>query len=112
MRWKGSSLESTKRALPDATSDVQKWACERWRDESGAVLKEVYSRFAPIKPRCKALFVISGLDTDVPPEQQAQWATEWGAPTLEYPTMSHVGPLLGTSARNVAGDVADWADGL
>lgn len=111
IRWAGSSLESTVRALPDATPEVQRWACARWRDESGAVMREIRAGFNAVQPRCPALFVISGADTDVPAEQQAKWARAWSAPTLEYDDMSHVGPLLGASAHAVAHDVEAWLVG-
>jgi pimeloyl-ACP methyl ester carboxylesterase len=110
LRWKGISLESTARALPDSTADVQRWACERWRDESGRVMRELQRGYVAERPRCPTLFVVSMEDRDVPPAQQLAWAAAWNADTLTYRGMSHVGPLLGTAAADVARDVVDWLD--
>ena len=110
LRWAGSSLERTAAALHDSTPEIQRWACERWRDESGAVMRELYSGYTVDRPRCPVLFVVSLSDRDVPPEQQLEWAAAWGAETLTYSSMSHVGPLLGTLAPEVASAVAQWLE--
>ena len=110
LRWAGSSLESTASSLYDSTPEVQRWACERWRDESGAVMRELYSGYAARRPSCPTLFVVSLDDQDVPPDQQLEWAAAWEASTLTYPGMSHVGPLLGTAASDVARAVAEWVE--
>ena len=110
LRWAGSSLESTASSLYDSTPEVQRWACERWRDESGAVMRELYSGYTARRPSCPTLFVVSLADQDVPPDQQLAWAAAWEASTLTYPGMSHVGPLLGTAAPEVARSVAEWVE--
>ena len=110
LRWAGSSLERTARAMPDATPEVQRWACARWRDESGAVMRALRGGYEASKPDCRCLFVISAEDTDVPPAEQRAWAAAWGADTLELPGASHVGPLLGRAAPEVARRVVGWLD--
>ena len=110
LRWAGSSLERTVRAMPDATPDVQKWACARWRDESGAVMRSLRGGYEASKPECRCLFVISAEDTDVPPAEQQAWAAAWDASALELHGASHVGPLLGRAAPKVARSVVDWLD--
>tara|TARA_B100000795_G_scaffold151311_1_gene113361 strand:- start:110 stop:490 length:381 start_codon:yes stop_codon:yes gene_type:complete len=110
LRWAGSSLERTARAMPDATPEVQRWACAQWRDESGAVMRALRGGYEASKPDCRCLFVISAEDTDVPPAEQRAWAAAWGADTLELPGASHVGPLLGRAAPEVARRVVGWLD--
>ena len=108
LRWAGSSLERTARAMPDATPEVQRWACAQWRDESGAVMRALRGGYEASKPDCRCLFVISAEDTDVPPAEQRAWAAAWGAAALELPGASHVGPLFGRAAPEVARRVVGW----
>lgn len=109
MRWAGSSFERTAAAMPDSTAQVQQWAASRWRDESGCVLRELRSGYDQSQPKCRTLFVVGRADRDVPAEQQLAWAASWdNSSTLIYSKMSHVGPLLGTKARQVAQDVENW----
>jgi pimeloyl-ACP methyl ester carboxylesterase len=110
LRWAGSSLGRTVRAMPDSTPDVQRWACSRWRDEAGGVMRELRGGYAARQPACRTLFVISGADHDVPPAEQRAWAAAWDAATLELPAASHVGPLLGRAAPEVARGVVGWLD--
>ena len=110
LRWAGSSLERTARAMPDATPEVQRWACAQWRDESGAVMRALRGGYEAGKPDCRCLFVISAEDTDVPPAEQRAWAAAWGAAALELPGASHVGPLLGRAAPGVARRVVGWLE--
>jgi len=111
LRWAGSSLERTEKAMPDSSPEVQRWACSRWRDESGAVMRELRGGGYEVrKPECHTLFVISGEDSDVLPDAQRAWAAAWQAATLELPAASHVGPLLGRAAPEVAERVVEWCD--
>ena len=124
LRWKGSSLESTARALPDSTPEVHRWACSRWRDESGRVLQQLRSLHsdhlhdawaniaAPASAHERLLFVIGDEDHDCPPQAQREWATAWGAAAISHPGMSHCGPLLGVAAPGVADEVATWLNGV
>ena len=73
-------------------------------------MRELYSGYAARRPSCPTLFVVSLDDQDVPPDQQLEWAAAWEASTLTYPGMSHVGPLLGTAASDVAHAVAEWVE--
>ena len=108
LEWSGSSLESTARALYDSSPAVQRWACQRWRDESGSVMRGLYGGYDAPRPDCPILFVISLDDRDVPSDQQRAWAAAWGADTLTYPEMSHCGPLLGMRAPEVAKEIVAW----
>ncbi|KRD34420.1 hypothetical protein ASE35_12020 [Lysobacter sp. Root916] len=101
-------LASTRRALPDADEATALYAYRRWRDESGAVLRAAQDGIAAVAPSCASLLVASAQDEDVPPELTAEWAAAWGADCLRAPSPSHVGPLLGRGAAELAGRVADW----
>jgi hypothetical protein len=43
VRWSNSSYESTRESLPDADEEICKYACTRWRDESGCVCIYVHA---------------------------------------------------------------------
>ncbi|SFK35199.1 alpha/beta hydrolase [Lysobacter sp. cf310] len=101
-------LASTRRALPDADEAAALYAYRRWRDESGAVLRAAQDGIAVAAPVCATLCVASAQDEDVPPELTAELAAAWGADCLQAPSPSHVGPLLGRGASELAGRVADW----
>lgn len=126
LRWKGSSLASTERALPDSTVEVQRWACSQWRDEAGAVMRALQPTTSSAagtmrssrhptwdalpSARSPVLFIIGEDDRDCPPDAQLAWAEAWEAEARLYPSMSHVGPLLGTAAPAVASHVLDWLE--
>jgi hypothetical protein len=57
------------------------------------------------KPKCPVIVVIGEADDDIPPAKSRKVAEMYGAKVLSYPKMSHVGPLLSTSAEKVAADV-------
>lgn len=101
-------LDSTRRALPDADEATVLYAYRHWRDESGAVLQAAQAGIAVVAPGCATLCVASTTDGDVPPELTAELARAWNAELLHAPSPSHVGPLLGRGAAELAGRIADW----
>ncbi len=101
-------LASTRRALADADDATALFAFRRWRDESGAVLRQAQSGVTVAVPQCPVLLVASELDEDVPAEVTAAVADAWSASLLRLPGSSHVGPLLGRNAAGVAGQVTAW----
>lgn len=101
-------LESTRRALPDVDDATALFAFRRWRDESGAVLREVYAGIAIPRPACPMLCVISSRDEDVPPALGRALAAQWEIDVLVAAGSSHVAPLLGTEATRLAAQVAAW----
>ena len=107
VRWAGAPLQETLDALPDGDRDTALWAAGRWRDESGRVLEEA-ARQGPRRPECPILAVIGGSDMDVTPERSREFAQELGADVLEYPGMSHLGPLMGRRRDEVADEVLHW----
>ncbi|MBC8141583.1 MAG: alpha/beta hydrolase [Armatimonadetes bacterium] len=110
VKWANGPIAETRAAMPDADEKAIQKAWRGWRDESGAVMNELYARVAVRKPTCPVLVVIGGKDTDISPETSrnvAAWAT---ADVFEYAGMSHVGPLLGKRGAEVAATVATWVE--
>jgi pimeloyl-ACP methyl ester carboxylesterase len=108
VRWANGPIKDTRDSMPDSDETTIQMAWKRWRDESGAVLSEITAGVHTKKPSAPLLFVISTNDTDVPPETGRALAREYKADHFEYAGMSHVGPLLGRRAPEVAQTVLDW----
>jgi pimeloyl-ACP methyl ester carboxylesterase len=102
------SIASTRRAMPDADDAACLFATERWRDESGAVLREAQDGVSIEPPNCSILIVASGADTDVAPATSAALALALHADLIRLPGASHVGPLLGQRAAATAQLVRGW----
>ncbi|NCT69003.1 MAG: alpha/beta hydrolase [Rhodanobacteraceae bacterium] len=102
------SLASTQRALPDADAAACLYAFRRWRDESGAVLDAARGGIAVARPDCATLVIASERDTDVPLAHSRALAASLAADFEALPGASHVAPLLGRIAPDVAARVADW----
>jgi pimeloyl-ACP methyl ester carboxylesterase len=101
-------LSSTRRALPDADDATALFAYRHWRDESGAVMRAAHAGVALERPACPVLCIASRLDEDVPPSLTAALALAWQADLLRAPAISHVGPLLGRHAADLAVQVLAW----
>lgn len=101
-------LAGTRRALPDADPATALYAFRRWRDESGALLRQVQAGVLLPSPSVRTLFVVSAHDEDVPPHITRAMAAATGAQVLETGSPSHVGPLLGRNAGDIATRVAHW----
>lgn len=104
---RGRSLASTRRAMPDADDAACLFAFRRWRDESGAVLRDA-ADITVAAPQCRTLVVASGCDEDCPAEASRSLAARFGGDFRLLPDASHVGPLLGRNAATVADDVWQW----
>lgn len=102
-----ASLASTRRAMPDADEAAALYALRRWRDESGAVLREACAGVAAPVPSCPRLCIATSGDADVDPQRSARFAAAVGASLVVLPG-SHVGPLLGRGAVRAAALAADW----
>jgi pimeloyl-ACP methyl ester carboxylesterase len=102
------SLDSTRRAMPDADDAARLFAFKRWRDESGAVLRAAAQGIALTSVRCPMLILASENDTDVGADASRALATHCAAEFRLLKGASHVGPLLGRSANAVAADVLGW----
>lgn len=111
--WRRNArLASTRDALRDVDEAGVVFAFRHWRDESGAVLDEAYAGIEVEKPVCTALLIASARDEDVPPEIIFAMAGEWQADRLETLASSHVGPLLGRAAPEVARQAVAWLNRL
>ena len=106
--WRNARLASTRDALRDADDATAVFAFRHWRDESGKVLREAYAGIEVDKPACPALLIASLRDADVPPEIIFAMAGQWQAGRLETLASSHVGPLLGGTAPEVARQAVAW----
>ncbi len=102
------SLASTRRAMPDADDAAVLYAFRRWRDESGLALGEARAGIAVDDPACPILVFSSAADDDVPPIVSRSLAVRLGADHERLVGCSHVGPLLGTRAADVAAHAAKW----
>lgn len=108
LKWANGPYRETVEAMPDSDEPTRKFAWKRWRDESGAVMRAVRGGRTYQRPRCPVLFVVSRKDTNIPPDLTMKWATQWGADSMVYGNMSHVGPLLGKRSLEVAEMVGRW----
>lgn len=108
IEWANGPLAETQAALFDSDETIVQWAWPRWRNESGAVLQQLYGHFPVQRPACPTLVVLSEQDHDIPYQSGlalAQWA---GADLHLYAGMSHVGPLLSRRAVEVARTTLAW----
>lgn len=110
VRWADGPREETVEALPDATEEMIDFAWKRWRDESGRVLNELVAGVACLRPPGPTLVVLSEDDTDIPAATGQAIAAWAGADTFRYAGVSHVGPLLGRRANEIATQTLVWLE--
>ena len=109
VRWcSGARLRSTRDAVPDADASAVLYAFRRWRDESGAVLREAHAGIAVEPPRIPVLWMVSASDEDSPAAAVETAVAAWRAQPLVLRGASHVGPLLGRDAARTAARAVDW----
>ncbi|KAF1718463.1 hypothetical protein CSC74_06260 [Pseudoxanthomonas yeongjuensis] len=107
--WRRNArLASTRDALCDGDEAAAAFAFRRWRDESGSALREARAGIEIGRPACPALLIASVRDDDVPPEIICAMARQWQADRLETLASSHVGPLLGREASDIARQAVAW----
>ena len=107
-KWANGPIEDSRVAMPDSDEETIQFAHKHWRDESGLVLNELRKGVEITRPKCRSLIIISGKDTDVPPENSRALAEYLGAHTLILKAASHVGPILGKSSEAVARKSIAW----
>lgn len=110
IKWANGPLRDTEDAMPDSDRKTILWAWKKWRDESGGVLNELKKGIAAAKPSCPVLVLISENDTDIPPAHSEKLAKYLQANTLLLKKASHVGPLMGTKAKETAGLALSWIE--
>lgn len=108
VRWKDGPYEDTVASMPDSDEATRRWAWPRWRDESGAVLNEMQAGVTVTRPKARTLSVIPLADDTISPVDQMEFARWAKADILQFEGMSHVGPLLSTSARDVGQRFVQW----
>ncbi len=108
VRWANGPLEDTRAAMPDSDEKTIRWAWKKWRDESGSVMNALSAGITTQKPHCPVLTVLSGKDTDVPYLNGLAIATWANADVQLYRSLSHVGPLMSTRAKEAAQAVTHW----
>lgn len=103
-----ASYESTREAIPDAAEETWRWSWRRWRDESGAVLRQIRAGVPVRVTAVPTLIVASEYDDDIPADVSRSLAAVLGADVVDVPGASHVGPLLGRSATDTARASLAW----
>lgn len=110
VRWANGPIEDTRAALPDGDEATVRWAHPKWRDEAGAAMNTIHNG-VPVRPSTVPTLVVLGAeDTDIPLESGlalARWAK---ADVQLYAGTSHIGPLYGRRAAEIATAVVRWLD--
>ncbi len=110
VEWRRSSLQSSVRSLSDGSGSAALYAHQRWRDESGRVLREAHCcpvLPVPIEP---TLIMAAQNDVDVPPAAMRDLADALDADYLSIAKASHLGPLLGNGAAASAALALAWLE--
>ena len=108
IEWSKGTLKETQDSMPDSDEPTIQYAFKHWRDESGAVLTEISKGLVVEKPSGHMLVVLGDKDTDVPNAIGRDMAKKYGGELKVFEGMSHVSPLLGTRAPDVAKYAVDW----
>lgn len=104
-------LAGTRRALGRSDAVSVAYAQQRWRDESGAVLREAQLGVACPHYKARTLVIAGALDADVPAAASRQLAADIGADYLELPEAGHVDPLCGSTVHALLDQVLRWVAG-
>ncbi|HEY0866048.1 MAG TPA: alpha/beta hydrolase [Fimbriimonas sp.] len=108
IRWANGPLKDTRDAMPDSDEKTILWAHPKWRDESGAVLNATAKGISAKKPSVPVLVVLGEEDTDIPATTGHAIAAWAEADIHQYAKTSHVGPLMGRRAKEIAGAALRW----
>ena len=101
--WRsGASLPGTRRALFDSDEMTCLFAFRHWRDESGTVVNAAMQGIDVGKPVCPMLVMASESDSDIPFCLTKEVVESLNASFINLPKTSHVGPLLGKNASQIA----------
>ncbi len=110
IRWANGKIKDTRDSLPDGDETTIQWAHPRWRDESGSVLNTIQRGVKVQKPFASVLVVIGKKDTDIPAATSLALAAWIDADVHLYTGTSHIGPLMGRRADEIAEAVRSWLD--
>lgn len=109
MPWsRTATREGTRRSMPDATEAAVDEAMQRWRDESGAVLREVRSGISCPQPRQPLLIIYGTPDSEIPRAAVDALRADCGADLLVAEGSGHMGALLGRRASLWARLAETW----
>jgi pimeloyl-ACP methyl ester carboxylesterase len=112
IRWANGNIKDTRDALPDGDEATVQWAHPKWRDESGAVLNTIQRGVKVQKPAVPTLVILGAKDTDVRPEIGLALAKWINADVHLYAGASHIGPLYGRRAAQIAKAAVQWLSAL
>jgi pimeloyl-ACP methyl ester carboxylesterase len=111
--WRSNaSLEGTRRTLSDCDEMTCLYAFRHWRDESGAVMNAAMAGIDVVLLSCPVLVMASEKDTDVPSSLTKDFAASLNASFINLPASSHVGPLLGKTAKHCALQAVAYLNGI
>ena len=108
IRWANGPIEDTRASLPDGDEATVRWAHPKWRDEAGSVLNALRQGVPIQSTRVPTLAVLGGKDTDVPLETGLALAIWAHADIHLYAEASHIGPLYGLRAKEIASASMLW----
>jgi len=114
IKWAGGPLKDTRDSMPDSDEDTIMRAWPRWRDESGKVMDSLSAGYKIVDPKCPILMMLSKKDEEIPYSNSKVFLAtllmqcSYSPILMDYDEMSHVGPLLGKRAEEVADDAAVW----
>ena len=110
IEWSTGSFEETTVAMPDSEASVIALAHQSWRDESGAVLRDMAAGIPVKRPNCPCLVMIGKADTDIEAGIGREIVSSFGAESKSYEGFSHLGPLLGIRASELIEDALHWIE--
>lgn len=107
--WGVRRVAETVSGLPDAAPVLPRGLPERWRDESGAVMRAAFEGYAVLSPSIPSLVITGTLDEEVPTGVALAAARRLGADAMRLVGVSHLGALLGRRAHGAARLALAWA---
>jgi pimeloyl-ACP methyl ester carboxylesterase len=111
VRWsQTATLAGTRDAMPTADAATVRWAHYHWRDESGAVLNEVYAGVPVMGVEAPVLVIVGEADREIPPGLGVALAARLEAKVVRVPRAGHVDVLLGPHGPPLAEKVFDWLE--
>lgn len=110
--WSTRGVAETLAALPDADPRPFDGLPERWRDESGAVMRALWEGVRVSTPSVPVLAVLGESDDQVPTNVGIAMARRLRADVIRLQGASHLGTLLGQRAEFAARLALAWLDNV
>ncbi len=102
------TLDDTRRAMPEASDEIIRWAHGQWRDESGLVMRTLYHGIPTMSPKVPTLIINGAADRTVKPIIGEEMARRFASDYICFAEVSHVGMLLGRRAPFIAQLTLQW----